>query len=91
MPPSLPCPARCLCQTDTNISKLSKGTQRKKVCYIVMNHSLPLWKVEPVEDEDDLIDQLVLKKYEKEIDEAREQIRRGEAISTAKLKKHLGL
>jgi hypothetical protein len=73
---------------DFHIRRLLGG---KKVCYIVMNHSVPLWKVEPVAEEDDLIDQLILAKYAKEIDVAREQVRRGESYSTKELKKHLGL
>lgn len=74
-----------------NMSKLSKGSKRKKVCYIIMNHAVPMWKVEPVENEDDLIDQLLLERYAKEIAKAREQHKRGEGFTTEELRKSLGL
>lgn len=56
-----------------------------------MYHSIPVWKVEPVEDEDDLIDQLLLKKYAKEIAIAREQAKRGETYTSEEVRKNLGL
>lgn len=74
-----------------NISKLSKKTKGTKVCFIVMNHSVPLWKVEPVEDEDDLIDALLLKKYDKEIRKGLDQVKRGKTYTSAEVQERLHL
>ena len=75
-----------------NMSKLSKGTKRKSVCYIIMNHSVPLWKVEPVEDKDNLIDELLLKRYDKQMQEALGQYKKdGKSYTSEELRASLGL
>ncbi len=71
-----------------NMSKLSK---QKKVCFIVMHHSVPMWKVEPLEDEDDLIDELILRKYDKEIRKGLKQVKAGKTLGSEEVRRHLGL
>ncbi|MBI1812191.1 hypothetical protein HY285_00160 [Candidatus Peregrinibacteria bacterium] len=73
-----------------NLSKLGKKSHAKKIRFIVMNHMVPIFKVEPM-NEDDLIDELILEKYGKEIEEALQQVKEGEVYTTEEVRKHLGL
>ena len=66
-----------------NMSKLSKG---KNVCYIIMNHSVPVMKVTPVSKREAALEQLA-----RDIAEARAQHARGEGYTAEEMEKMLGL
>ena len=72
-----------------NLSRLSKEAREKNIRFIVMSHSVPLWKVEPLEDEDDLIDELILQKYDKEIRKGLQQVKKGKTFSAEEVRKIL--
>lgn len=69
-----------------NLSKLSKEARKKKTCFIVMSHSVPMMKVTPLTAEEASLEQLT-----KDIAEARAQYKRGEYYTTEELRKSLGL
>jgi flagellar motility protein MotE (MotC chaperone) len=69
-----------------NMAKLSKEARQKNVCFIVMNHSVPVMKVTPVNDREAALEQLA-----QDIAEARAQYKRGEWHTTDELEKLLGL
>lgn len=71
-----------------NLSKLSKEARKNNICFVVMHHSTPLFKVEPLE-EDDLIDQLIIQNYEKEIQTGLKQMKRGETYTPAQVRSML--
>lgn len=50
-----------------------------------------MWKVEPLEDEDDLIDELILRKYDKEIRKGLKQVKAGKTLGSEEVRRHLGL
>lgn len=63
-----------------NLSKLSKEAHRKNICFVVMHHSVPIFKVEPLA-EDDLIDELIIRNHEKEIRKGLQQMKRGQTFT----------
>ena len=69
-----------------NMTKLYKQGQKNDICFIVMNHSVPVMKVEPLDE-----DELILEKFAKELAEARNQVERGEVYSTKEVRARLGL
>ena len=71
-----------------NLTKLSKKAKKDNVRFIVMNHAVPIGEWKPVEA-DELTDELILEKYAKEIDEALEQVKRGEVYSSEEVLKHI--
>lgn len=68
-------------RTMTRLGKLSKS---KPVRFIVMRHTVPLFEVKSI-DEDELTDELLLEKYEKDIEEAMKQVERGEVYSSEEM------
>ena len=66
-----------------NISKLS---EEKNVRFIVMNHSRPVFKVEPIDE-----DQLILEKYADQIDRGLKEAKKGKTTSSTALRKRLQL
>jgi len=60
-----------------NISSLWKDAREKNRRYIVMHHSKPIFEVRPFID-----DRLILEDLEKDIKEARAQVKRGEVYTT---------
>ncbi|HVW67234.1 MAG TPA: hypothetical protein VHA78_05945 [Candidatus Peribacteraceae bacterium] len=66
-----------------NISKLSK---EKNTVYIVMNHQKPIFKVEPIDE-----DQLILEKFAEQIDRGLKESTKGKTVSSAALRKRLKL
>ncbi len=58
-----------------------KKARKEKICYIVMNHQTPLWRMEPIDE-----DQLIIEKYGHEIEEALAQIKRGETYSAEEVR-----
>ena len=69
-----------------NLTSLWKTAREKNIRYIVMVHSKPVFELNPLRDEDELID--ILKK---EIEEAREQAKNGETESHAALMEEFGI
>jgi len=69
-----------------NITKIWKEAKKKKIRYIVMYHSEPILEVNPI-DEDDLI----VERFAAEIAEAREQVKRGEVYTQEEVMKEFGL
>ena len=67
-----------------NLTKLGKKTNGKNVRFIVMRHTVPLFEVKPI-DEDELTDELLLEKYAKDIEEALRQVERGEVYSSEEM------
>ncbi len=66
-----------------NMSKLSRDARKNKkpVCFIVMNHSVPVFEVKPIVDEDGLENRLIMEKYCKELEESLAQAERGDVVS----------
>ncbi|MEI8229587.1 MAG: hypothetical protein WCG83_00430 [Candidatus Peregrinibacteria bacterium] len=69
-----------------NITKLSKQAKKEKMCFIVMNHQVPMGRFEPIDE-----DELILEKFWPEIQRSLEQAKEGKTISSAELRKRLGL
>ncbi len=69
-----------------NITSLWKEAREKNIRYIVMYHSKPVFEVNPLQDEDELIDLL-----RKDIEEAREQAKMGETVAHEELMKEFGI
>lgn len=65
---------------------ISKFSQEKNVRYIVMNHLRPVFTVEPIDE-----DQLILEKYTDQIDRGLSGAKNGKSISSAALRKRLKL
>lgn len=69
-----------------NITSIWKDMKKGGVRFIVMHHSTPILEVNPIKE-----DRLVLKKLASEIQEARQQVKKGEVYSEAEVYKELGL
>jgi hypothetical protein len=69
-----------------NITSLWKEARKKNIRYIVMYHSKPVFEVNPLQDEDELIDLL-----RKDIEEARKQVKKGETVSHEALMEEFGI
>jgi len=69
-----------------NITTLWKEAREKNIRYIVMYHSKPVFEVNPLQDEDELVDLL-----RKEIEEAREQAKKGETVFHEALMEEFGI
>jgi len=69
-----------------NITTLWKTARIKNIRYVVMYHSKPVFEVNPLQDEDELIEIL-----RKDVKEARSQAKKGETISHEALMAEFGL
>ena len=69
-----------------NITSLWKEAKKKKIRYIVMYHTAPIFEVKPINE-----DELIIEKYAKDIQEAREQVKRGEVYTEEEIMKEFGL
>ncbi len=69
-----------------NLTKIWKENRKKGVRFIVMHHSVPIMKVEALDGNDLLLEQLAL-----DIAEARKQGVRGEGRTSAEVRNILGL
>lgn len=69
-----------------NMTKLYRRGQKHKICYIVMNHQVPVMRIEPIDE-----DRLILEKYRSEIEEALEQVKRGETYTAEEVRAMLSL
>lgn len=69
-----------------NITTLWKEARKKNIRYIVMYHSKPVFEVNPLTDESELIELL-----RQDIEEAREQAKNGEVVSHEALMEEFGI
>ena len=69
-----------------NMTKLYKSGKKKNVRFIVMNHSEPFLKVELIDE-----DELIMKVFAKDIEEALAQVKRGEVHTPEEVRRHLKL
>lgn len=69
-----------------NITSLWKEAREKKIRYIVLYHSKPILEINPINE-----DELILENLAEEIKEAREQVKRGEVYSEEEIMKEFGL
>lgn len=69
-----------------NMAKLYRKGQKHNICYIVMNHQVPVMRIEPIDE-----DRLILEKYRSEIEEALEQVKRGETYTAEEVRAMLSL
>lgn len=72
-----------------NMGKLHKEARKKKLRFIVMNHSVPVFDVQPIVDQDRLEDTLLVEKYGKEIEESLEQAREGKVYTLEHVMKEI--
>ena len=69
-----------------NITALWKEARKKNIRYIVMYHTKPVFEVNPLQDEDELVELL-----KRDIKEARKQAKNGETISHEALMAEFGI
>ncbi len=69
-----------------NITNIWKEARNKKIRYIVMYHSMPILEVNPIDEDEAILENLAL-----DIEEAREQIKKGEVYSENEVYRKLGL
>jgi len=69
-----------------NMNKLWKKGRKENIRFIVMNHSVPVWEVKPIDE-----DELLIQHFAKDIEEAREQFKRGEFYTPEEARAKLGL
>ena len=63
---------------------MKKYSRQKNVVYIVMSHLKPVFKVEPISE-----DELILEKYAAQIERGLKEAEEGKGISSAALRKKL--
>ncbi|MBU1151291.1 hypothetical protein KJ632_00515 [Patescibacteria group bacterium] len=71
-----------------NLSSLTKEVESGKVRLIVLKKNKPVLEVNPIDSEDEVY---TLEDLERDIQEAREQVKRGEVRSLDEVKKDYGL
>lgn len=69
-----------------NITSLWKDAQKKGIRYIVMYHSKPIFEVNPLQD-----DELILETLRQGVKESREQVKRGEVYSHKAIMEEFGI
>jgi len=69
-----------------NVTNLWKEARTKKIRYIVLFHSKPVFEVNPISEEDILMERLAV-----DVAKAREQYKRGEYYTEEETFKKLGL
>lgn len=69
-----------------NITSIWKEAREKNISYIVMHHTVPIFKVDPIDEEEMILESLV-----KDVGEAREQVKKGKVYSEAEVYKKLGI
>lgn len=69
-----------------NITSLWKEAREKKIRYVVMYHSKPILEVNPIDE-----DELILENLANDIAAAREQVKRGEVYTQEEIMKEFGL
>lgn len=69
-----------------NMKQCYQDARKKNWRYLVMNHREPMFMVEALDE-----DEMILEKFDKEIEEARKDVRQGRVYTLNEVKKHLGL
>lgn len=69
-----------------NITSIWREAREKNISYIVMYHTLPIFEVNPINEEEMILDNLV-----NDVKEAREQVQKGDVYSEAEVYKKLGI
>lgn len=65
-----------------NMAKLYKKAKKEKICYIVMNHQEPIWRMEPIDE-----DQLILEKYADQIERGIRDFKQGKYYTADQVRK----
>ncbi len=69
-----------------NMATLYEEAKKNNLRYVVLNHNQPIFKVEPLNEEDVIIEKLAI-----DIEEAREDVRRSRVSSLEEVCERLGL
>ena len=69
-----------------NITSLWKEASKKKIRYIVLYHSKPILEVNPIDEDEMILDNLI-----SDIEEAKEQVKKGATYTEEETYKKLGL
>jgi protoheme ferro-lyase len=69
-----------------NMTKLWKKGRKEKVRFIVMNHSVPVMEVNPIDE-----DELFMKMFAKDIEEALKQVDEGKVYTAEEVRRKLKL
>jgi hypothetical protein len=69
-----------------NITSIWKEAREKNISYIVMHHTVPIFKVDPIDEEEMILENLV-----KDVEEAREQVKKGQTYGESEVYKKLGI
>ncbi|MBT3864599.1 hypothetical protein HOE49_04315 [Candidatus Peregrinibacteria bacterium] len=69
-----------------NITNIWREARDKNIRYIVMYHTTPIFEVNPIDEEEMILDNLV-----GDIKEARSQVKKGETYSETEVYKKLGI
>lgn len=69
-----------------NITSIWKEAREKNISYIVMHHAVPIFKIDPIDEEEMILESLV-----KDVEEARDQVKKGEVYSESEVYKKLGI
>ncbi len=65
---------------------LTKLARQKNTRFIVMHHSVPLFKTEPIDE-----DELIVEKYADQIERGLQEMRKGKLYTSEEVYKKLGL
>lgn len=65
---------------------LTKLARQKSTRFIVMHHSVPVLKVEPIDE-----DELILEKYTDQIEQGLKEMREGKLFTSEEVRQHLNL
>ncbi|MBD3270367.1 hypothetical protein GF376_02475 [Candidatus Peregrinibacteria bacterium] len=69
-----------------NITSMWKEARQKNIRFIVMHHSTPVFEVNPIKE-----DELILERFAKDISIARKQVQKGQIQTFEDTYKELGL
>lgn len=69
-----------------NITSLWKNAQKKKIKYVVMYHTKPIFEMIPIDKKTTALEKLAA-----DIAEAREQVKRGEIYTEEEIMKEFGV
>lgn len=69
-----------------NMTKLCKKARKENIHFIVMNHQTPIMRMSPIDE-----DQLILEKYADQIERGIRDFKEGKTLTTAQVRKNLGL
>jgi hypothetical protein len=69
-----------------NITSLWKEAREKNIRYIVMYHTKPIFEVNPLQDEE-----FIMESLQKDVKKARKQVKNGEVISHEALMEEFGI